>query len=281
MKIGFIGAGKVGFSLGKYLAVNGEDVTGYYSRTEKSAEEAAEFTGTRSFSSLDELVKSCDTLIITAPDGAICSVSYELADTDIAGKTVCHCSGSLSAAEALKGLDGKNVRRCSMHPLFPVSSRYESYKELKNAFFCIEGDTSCAEEWDALFRRLGNPTRMISPDIKKKYHAACSYASNLVCGLMAESVDLLEECGFSQEEALTALRPLAMNNIERIFQVGAVNALTGPAERNDTGTVQKHIQCMPDDTSREMYKAVTRKLTEMSQVRHPDADYSEMNEMLK
>ena len=30
MRIGFIGAGKVGFTLGKYFAVNGLDVAGYY-----------------------------------------------------------------------------------------------------------------------------------------------------------------------------------------------------------------------------------------------------------
>ena len=30
MKAGFIGAGKVGFSLGKYLAENGIQVTGFY-----------------------------------------------------------------------------------------------------------------------------------------------------------------------------------------------------------------------------------------------------------
>ena len=47
MKIGFIGAGKVGFTLGRYFSMDGIDVTGYYSRTSRSAMEAAEFTGTR------------------------------------------------------------------------------------------------------------------------------------------------------------------------------------------------------------------------------------------
>ena len=31
MRIGFIGAGKVGFTLGKYMTVRGADVSGYYS----------------------------------------------------------------------------------------------------------------------------------------------------------------------------------------------------------------------------------------------------------
>ena len=44
MKFGFIGAGKVGFSLGKYLAVKGQELTGYYSEINEDAIEAAQFT---------------------------------------------------------------------------------------------------------------------------------------------------------------------------------------------------------------------------------------------
>ena len=42
MKFGFIGAGKVGFSLGKYLSDNGQKLTGYYSEFMDDATLAAE-----------------------------------------------------------------------------------------------------------------------------------------------------------------------------------------------------------------------------------------------
>ena len=74
MKAGFIGAGKVGFSLGKYLAENGIDVTGYYSRSADSAIKASEFTGTRYYKDLTDIIEDSDTLFITAPDGAITEV---------------------------------------------------------------------------------------------------------------------------------------------------------------------------------------------------------------
>ena len=41
MKVGFIGAGKVGFSLGKYFKTHGVSVVGYYSKTPESAKSAA------------------------------------------------------------------------------------------------------------------------------------------------------------------------------------------------------------------------------------------------
>ena len=43
MRIGFIGAGKVGCTLGKYFRENGIPVSGYYNRTSEHAKEAAEF----------------------------------------------------------------------------------------------------------------------------------------------------------------------------------------------------------------------------------------------
>ena len=43
MKTGFIGAGKVGFSLGKMFAESGLPLTGYYSRQREAAQEAAAF----------------------------------------------------------------------------------------------------------------------------------------------------------------------------------------------------------------------------------------------
>ena len=44
MTIGFIGAGKVGCTLGKYFSTHGAAVTGYYDRNTQAAKEAAQFT---------------------------------------------------------------------------------------------------------------------------------------------------------------------------------------------------------------------------------------------
>ena len=57
MRAGFIGAGKVGFTLGKYLAMHGIEISGYYSRTPASAKEAAEFTQSRYYTSIEEITK--------------------------------------------------------------------------------------------------------------------------------------------------------------------------------------------------------------------------------
>ena len=279
MKVGFIGAGKVGFSLGRYFADNGIELSGYYSRTADSARKAAEFTGSEFYSQPDGLISASDAVFLTVPDGAIKETYLSLTKYKLTGKQLCHCSGAMSATEAFPDISAYGALASSIHPLFPVSSKEESYKELGNAFFCIEGD--CADEWSGILSRMGNSVRIITSGIKSRYHAACSVASNLVCGLMEESVQMLEQCGFTADEALAALEPLAMSTIRRIFAVGPTAALTGPVERNDVSTVKKHIACIDDKTGLELYKAVSRKLADMAQERHMELDYTEMKSILR
>lgn len=279
MKIGFIGAGKVGFSLGKYFAENGLEISGYYSRSESSALEAAHFTDSELFLSAEDLISASDAVFLTVPDSAIKETYSALPKELLCGRQICHCSGAMSAEEAFTNVAEYSAKGTSIHPLFPISSKTESYRELHNAFFCIEGD--CAKEWSAVLSGMGNSTRIITSDIKSRYHAACSVASNLVCGLMAESAELLEQCGFTEEEALSALEPLAMSNMKRIFTVGPTAALTGPVERNDVSTVKKHIACISGENDSDIYKVVSKKLTEMARSRHSEADYTEMEKLLR
>ena len=71
MRIGFVGAGKVGFTLGKYMSERNVCVSGYYSRSEESARQASLFTHTKYYETLEELIESSDALFLTVPDGAI------------------------------------------------------------------------------------------------------------------------------------------------------------------------------------------------------------------
>ncbi len=280
MRFGFIGAGKVGCSLGKYLTVNGFSVSGYFSRSSSSAEYAAALTGTECFGDINILAGKSDVILLTVPDKALAGVYNELEKTELGGKLLCHCSGAMTADEVFSGIEKYGASACSVHPLFPVSSRENSYKELGRAYFCLEGSKRGTELWQNVLTKLGNPSRVISADVKSRYHAACSVISNLVCALADESLSLMLSCGFTAKEALSALRPLAENNIKSIFDKDPLSALTGPVERNDTETVKRHLKCMTDPAGREIYIALSKKLVDMAMKRHPDGDYSEMNKLL-
>ena len=65
MKIGFIGAGKVGFSLGRYFMEHHMDVSGYYSQNPESAKAAAVFTQTAFFETLEDVVRKSEVIFLT------------------------------------------------------------------------------------------------------------------------------------------------------------------------------------------------------------------------
>ena len=279
IRIGFIGAGKVGFTLGKFFTDKGIRVTGYYSRQAESAREAAAFTDSKFYEELDNIVNDSDALFLTVPDGEISGVFQKIKDYNICHKYICHCSGALSSKDAFEGIEETGATGYSIHPLFPISSKYDCYKELSDAFFCLEGDKAGLEMFLSLFKKLGVRARTIDSEHKVQYHGACVFASNLICGVIKESLDILGTCGFDEEEALAALRPLIKSNISHVLEDGPVTALTGPIERGDLDTVKKHMASWDGETA-DMYRMLSRKVLECAKIKNPDRDYTTLRTYL-
>lgn len=185
----------------------------------------------------------------------------------------------MTAGEAFPGIGQTGACGYSIHPLFPVSSKYEAYRELPGAFFCLEGDGPHLPAWRELLAGLGVTVQVIPGESKARYHAACAIASNLMCALVQESVELLETCGFAPDTALRALAPLMRSNLEHLIQDGPVAALTGPVERGDAATVEKHLSCLTGPNERALYLAASRKLTEIAARKNPERDYRNLNEL--
>lgn len=262
IKIGFIGAGKVGTSLGKYLKESGLLIEGYYSRTYKNAEEAAAFTGSSAYSDMNTLIEKSDVIFITVNDDSIAKVCSETAAQfeSLAGKTFCHTSG-VHSSNVLTDLKKLGAETCSIHMLLAVNDKYESFKDFTEAFFTAEGD---CERVCKILGLCGNEYKIISSENKIRYHAAAVFASNFVVALSHIACGMLDTCGFSETEALRALTPLMLNNIKNITNVGPQKALTGPVQRGDFETIRKHLSCFGDSSedtlAKEIYKDLTNAL---------------------
>ena len=278
MKIGFIGAGKVGTSLGKLFMQHGQTVTGYYSRTPQHAQQAAAFTQTQWFDSLDSILNASDTLFVTTPDGVIARVWETIAAQPIKSKCICHCSGALSSS-VFHQADEQGVTVCSVHPLLAVSDRFSSWEQLEHAFFTLEGSGACAME--RLLQQCGIRTAVIDADAKVRYHLAACIVSNAAVGLSYWGMQLLEQCGFSAQQAQQALTPLILGNAQAVCAKGPKDALTGPAERGDLGTIQSHISCLDRKNDQVMYALLTQKLCELAQQKHPDRKHTALTDYLE
>ena len=283
MKTGFIGAGKVGFTLGKFFSSKENDsikVTGYYSRNTQSAEEAAQFTQTQAFDDMGVLIEASDVLFLTVPDGSITEVYEEVRQYPIQGKYICHCSGSLSSGEAFPGIDQTGAYEYSVHPLFAVSDKYEAYKELQDVFFAVEGNEEHLPEIKEMLKSVGIDLQVIKAEDKTLYHAAAVTASNLAVALLAESIDMLCQCGFSEEDARKALTPLVMGNVQHVLEKGPAAALTGPVERGDEKTLIKHLGCL-NGRQRELYRMLSSRLIPIAESKHPDRLYQNIEDLLE
>lgn len=283
MNIGFIGAGKVGCTLGKYFAEGGASLSGYYSASQEASHEAAHFTNTCSYNSTEDLIRECDCVFVTVPDGEIPNVWNEIRDYDIKDKIICHCSGAMTASDAFYGIEESGAVGYSVHPLFAVSDRFNAYREMSGVFFTVEGAEGRIEEIVDMLSSLGNPVRVIRPKDKTKYHCAAAVASNLVCSVLDMSFGLMVQCGFEATDARKAMAPLIEGNVEHVISVGAQEALTGPIERNDTETVAKHIKCLKADgalSETEIYKLLSNRIIDMASRRHPNRNYEEMYQLL-
>lgn len=279
MSIGFIGAGRVGYTLGRYFFEKKLLLSGYYSRNAASSLDASVFTHSRAFDTMEELVACSDIIFITTPDERIYSIYSMLKQYDLRDKIICHCSGALST-QIFDNIDSLGACAYSVHPAFAVSDKYNSYKEFSKAFFTVEGSDEKIHIMRAMLDKLNNPYKIINSKDKAKYHTALVLSSNLVIALYHMASDLLCECGFDVSSATDVLNPLFLNNAKSLTDKGCEKALTGPVDRNDISTVIKHLSVMDNNKMSAVYKTLSAELIKIAGAKYPNRDYSKMEELL-
>lgn len=280
LTIGIIGAGKAGTTLGAYLCQNQISVSGYYSRTFESAALAADFTNKTAYHDIKELLDASDTLFITTPDKEIGRVWDCIAQYELKGKIICHFSGSLSS-HVFSGIEAAGADGCSIHPMFAFSDKFESYKHFSTVCLTMEGQEKAVRSMKALFENLGHPVFTVKAEDKMRYHAAAALASNYMTGLFQVSLNLLETCGFSEEEGRMLLAPLVQNNVDSMLKRSTMEVLTGPVERGDSQTVEEHLKTLHGLNAEMVYRSIGKELLAIARRKNPDRDYTAIEFLLE
>ena len=269
MKIGIIGAGPIAQSLGRLLNCAGANVIAIASRTMATAEAAASFIGPPvQPMRLPGIALEADHLLLAITDSALAPVAQQLADARFTGGTVLHTSGS-AGLKPLVPLANIGAATGVLHPLQTVPTPDGGLATLPGSYFTIGGDPR-AVAWAADIVTLleGNPLR-IAADAWPLYHAAAVMASNYQCALVDSALELLIRSGIGAESALASITPIVRAAVANILSSGPVNALTGPIQRGDAGTVQAHlaalVQASPE--TRQLYVAAGLRTLPLAQKR--------------
>lgn len=283
MKIGIIGAGKVGISLGYTLKNNGLNVTAIADSLKPALEIARGYLGADMMYTTrnSEIVETCRVIAIAVQDRLIGSLAEGISSMsgDLTGKLFFHTSGADSSA-LLSSLEKKGANVGSLHPLQTFPDIDSAIQALPDTSIFIEGDDRAREVLTVIGENLGARVYTIAGKDKVLYHLAAVFVCNLLSALMYAGTGIMERIDIDIEPFIPIIRA-TLKNIET---KGPLDALTGPIVRGDDKTVSAHLAALSQmPLHKEIYCALSKIALEMAGKKKSidDAQIQALNDLLK
>jgi predicted short-subunit dehydrogenase-like oxidoreductase (DUF2520 family) len=268
-----VGAGPVATALAGALRLGGVPVLGLWARTPARARAAGAVAGVAAFSAAPpDLLLEADVVVLAVRDDAISDVARMLVATGLVNRhhTLIHCSGAVSAAEALAPVTGEVGGMAMMHPLRAIPDGRGAMRTMKGAMFGIEGDERGRRDAQALVAAMGARALELGGVEVAAYHAAAAIASNYLVVLLALASDLLAQVGIAPEQAREALVALADGTLANLRERGIDAALTGPIRRGDRATIERHLAALSGRPElAQLYRLLGRRAVDLAR-RAPD-----------
>ena len=239
LRIGFIGAGRLGCALAWSLAERGLRVTAVNSMYAADAEKlAAPIEGCAIVASPQAVVDGCDLVFVTTPDGAIEATAAGVHWR--AGVAAVHCSGVTDVA-ALDRAKNDGAMTGGFHPMQTFGDPAAAARSLPGCTITIEAEEPLNGVLVAIAERLECRVNRLPPGMRGRYHAAAGYTSQFINALFAEASKIWQSWGATPEDAVRALLPLARGTLESIASAGVADGMPGPVSRGDIGSIEKHV----------------------------------------
>jgi len=258
MKIGIIGAGKVGIAIAHVLKMKGFEITTVADVTGEKALSMARQNLGDSVSYTDnnmEVIRTCDIVAITTQDGVIRDVVKEIHEKaeHLDDKLFFHTSGA-HPSSILKPLDEKGAILGSLHPLQTFPDIDSAIRVLPSTYIFIEGDERALRILDALGKGIGHAVIPIDGKNKVYYHLSAVFICNLLCSLLYSGEGIMKKIDISLEPFF----PIINATLQNIEAKGPLLSLTGPIVRGDSETVEGHIDALKNmKLHKQIYKALS------------------------
>jgi predicted short-subunit dehydrogenase-like oxidoreductase (DUF2520 family) len=262
LRVGVIGAGRVGAVLGAALASAGHDVVAASGVSTASAERAARLLPGTPLLPADEVVAAADLVVLAVPDDTLAGLVAGLAETGAwrAGQLTFHTSGAHGLA-VLEPAERAGVLALALHPTMTFTGAAEDADRLLGAPFGVTSRPEHRPVAETLVLEMGGEPFFVAEDDRRLYHAALVTGANHLVTLVAEAADLLRGAGVADPgRVLGPLLTAALDNGLRRGDRG----LTGPVSRGDVGTVADHLEILNDraPASVAAYVAMAQRTTE-------------------
>lgn len=225
----FIGAGNVATNLAHELKSKGLNILQIYSRTLNSAEKLASAINAKFTVKEEEILQTADLYIVSVNDDIILDV---LKNINLKNKKIVHTSGSVDINIFSNITDNYGV----FYPLQTFSKEeIISFKEIP---FCIEANNlSFQNQLIELANIISEKVQILNSEERRVLHIAAVFACNFTGYMYLISNDILNENKISFD----ILKPLIQRTAEKVKKIEPIEAITGPAKRNDIEVIKKHL----------------------------------------
>ena len=189
-------------------------------------------------------IPPADVTIVAVSDNAISEVSSKITNS-----FVVHTSGSV-ALEALKNTGTKGV-------FYPLQS-FTKDKEVDftRIPFCLEAENKDdLSKLETLVSILNGKIYHINSEHRKNIHVAAVFVNNFTNHMYTIADDICKQYNVPFE----ILTPLIEETSLKIKNLSPKEAQTGPAKRNDTETIQNHLNLL-SKAQQDIYLKITQSI---------------------
>lgn len=242
LRIGVIGAGRVGSVLGAALRRAGHPVVATTAVSAPSLTRAARLLPEAEVLSADEVARRAELLLVAVPDDTLPNLVAGLVRTGAvrSGQIVVHTSGAHGVA-ALAPATRAGALCLAVHPVMTFTGRPEDLDRITGISYGVTAPPELRPVAEALVVEMGGEPEWVAEPDRPLYHAALAHGANHLTTLVNEAMDLLRQAGVAHPERMIApLLSAAVDNTLRL----ADGALTGPVVRGDAGTVATHLDTL-------------------------------------
>jgi predicted short-subunit dehydrogenase-like oxidoreductase (DUF2520 family) len=240
-----IGSGNMATQLGNALAKKGFNIRQVYSYTLENAEKLADQLNAYATNNLADIQTSADLYIIAVKDAVLHQVIEHL--PQVKG-IVTHTAGSMSMDLLL---------RFDKHGIIYPFQTFTKEREVDFSVIPILLETSEEEVYNDLkvfAKKISQTVIACDSNQRRQIHLAAVFACNFANHMYAIADGILQKNNISFD----VIKPLIKETAEKVQEVAAENAQTGPAIRGDQNVIDKHLKLLSDDAE---LSALYRKLT--------------------
>jgi predicted short-subunit dehydrogenase-like oxidoreductase (DUF2520 family) len=239
LRVGVIGAGRVGAVLAAALRSAGHEVVSAAGESDASRGRVADLLPGVPVEKPSAVARGCDLLLLTVPDDMLPNVVAMLAASGAIheGQYVAHTSGRHGLA-ALAAAVEVGARPLAVHPAMTFTGTGRDLPRLAGCAYGVTVDDAERPLAVRLVDDLGGRIVWVPEERRALYHAGLAHGANHLVTLVTEAMELLSAAG--AEDPADTLRPLLQAALENALDQGDT-ALTGPIARGDVETVRDHL----------------------------------------